>query len=115
MLESIRGSVKIWIYEGTDYKTYSICISNKDKNGEYTNMYIPVKFSKKVNVNEIVNGCEFKITESWLTFYTKKSTEENVVQLFINDGSVIQEKPATARENKSQSTYSYKNKGGNAK
>lgn len=88
MLDKITGVIKIWVYEGEYGVQYSTTISKKDKNGEYENCFIKVQFSNAVDTDKLTNGCDFKVTDSWLSFYTKK-TGEQVMYLFVNKGDII--------------------------
>ena len=101
MLDKITGVTKVWVNE---YGNCSITVSKKDDKGEYENMYIPLSFAKKVKQDEIENGCDFKIIDSWLSFYTKKDGTR-VLTLFVNDGY-----PVTA--NKPKTATNYTRKGG---
>lgn len=54
-------------YEGKSF--YSTNISNKDINGEYTNMYISVQLPKGT---ELENKTMIEITKGFLSFYQAK-------------------------------------------
>lgn len=54
-------------YEGKNI--YSTNISNKDINGEYTNMYINVQLPKDI---ELENQTMINITKGFLSFYKTK-------------------------------------------
>lgn len=54
-------------YEGKSF--YSTNISNKDINGEYTNMYISVQLPKNI---ELENKTVIEITNGFLSFFKTK-------------------------------------------
>lgn len=54
-------------YEGKNL--YSTNISNKDINGEYTNMYVSVQLPKNI---ELENKTVIEITNGFLSFYNTK-------------------------------------------
>lgn len=67
---NINGKTMIFKreYEGKSF--YSTNISNKDINGEYTNMYISVQLPKGT---ELDNQTKVNITKGFISFYKNKN------------------------------------------
>lgn len=66
---------------------YSIGISKKNINGEYTNGYVPVQFKSNVEVD---NQTKIYIENAWLTFYIDKNNK-TIPYIFINEFREVQE------------------------
>lgn len=67
---NITGNALIFRKEYEGKNIYSTTISNKDVNGNYTNMYITVQLPKGV---ELENKTYIEITKGFLSFYTDKN------------------------------------------
>ena len=66
---NITGNALIFRKEYEGKNIYSTNISNKDVNGNYTNMYITVQLPKDT---ELENKTKINITNGFLTFYKTK-------------------------------------------
>ena len=82
----ITGDTMIFRKDFDDRQAYSTTISKKNKDGEYENAYIDVKFKKDVKLE---NKTKININNAWLTFYINKD-KKPVWQIFINDFSTIE-------------------------
>jgi hypothetical protein len=78
---TISGDAMIFRKDFDDRQAYSTTISKKDKEGNYENSYIDVKFKKGV---ELANKTNIGINNAWLTFYISKE-KKPVWQIFVND------------------------------
>lgn len=92
-LNSITGTVKLWANEivqkdGGKLKLVSISVGSKKEDGSFANYNIPVRFSKEINTDEIINGMDFEIKDSWLSVYESKDGR-TFLNLFINKGNAI--------------------------
>ena len=65
-------------YEGKVF--YSIGLSKKNKDGSYTNGYMPCQFKNGVNLG---NQTKIKIGKAWLSFYLKD--KKTVPYIFISE------------------------------
>ena len=66
----VTGKTMIFRKEYEGKNIYSTNISNKNINGEYTNMYINVQLPKGV---EVENKTYIEITKGFLAFYKDKN------------------------------------------
>lgn len=67
--------------------TYSVGLSKKDKDGNYINGYMNVKFKNGV---ELENQTKIKIKEAWLGF--NQQEKKTYPYIFINDFEIVEEK-----------------------
>lgn len=82
----------------TEYGTnYSIGLSRKNKNGEYSNAYIPVRFKSD---NKLEDKTKIYIKDGFLSFYLKQD-ESPVFYIMIMEYEI-------AEENKEKSVESVK-------
>lgn len=98
MLDTIKGELRIFVKEvegkvkGKKVKRnlYTTCIGgNKLEDDTYINAYVPVAFSKKVDIKLIKNATDVIVKDAWFTAYTDK---DEIVRpkLFINKCKVIE-------------------------
>ena len=101
MLDAIKGKIRIFTKEleitkgkGKSAKKerrtlYNACIGGtKMDNGEYLNVYVPVNFSKNVDIGDIENETDILVKEAWFRAY--KDKDENVRPiLFVNSAKII--------------------------
>ena len=66
--------------------SYSIGLSKKDKEGNYVNGYMNVKFKKDVDLK---NQTKIKIKEAWLGF--NQQEKKTYPYIFINDFEVVEQ------------------------
>ena len=66
---------------------YSIGISKKNQDGSYENGYIPVRFKKDV---ELDNMTKIRINTAWIDFYTKD--KKTYPYIFVCDFDKVLEK-----------------------
>ena len=83
------------------FKTYSIGVSSKDKDGNWVNGFLPCNFRKGT---EIANKSKITITNSFPTVrkYTDKTgTERTEIGIFVMDYEVVEggNPPAPASSN----------------
>ena len=77
--------VRIWRNDEGKFPRYSIGISKKDKDGNYENMYLSVKFKKDV---EVANSTDIKINNAFFSFDSYKDKDGNnkkAMYLMITD------------------------------
>ena len=67
---NITGNALIFRKEYEGKNIYSTTISNKDVNGNYTNMYITVQLPKGT---ELENKTKINVTKGFISFYRNKS------------------------------------------
>lgn len=77
----VIGKIMIFRKEYNGKNVYSTNISNKDINGEYTNMYISVQLPKGI---ELENKTNIEITKGFLSFYSAKDGSQKL-KLVIMD------------------------------
>lgn len=65
----ITEETRIFRKEINGFTTYSTSISNKNVEGQWEKMYIPVNFPKGT---EIENGTDINIKDGFLSFYKSK-------------------------------------------
>lgn len=65
---------------------YSICLSKKDKNGNYENGYMTVRFKKDVSLR---NKTKIAIKNAWLSFNLHDN--KTYPYIFINDFTIVDE------------------------
>ena len=93
MLDTIKGELRIFTKEVKGKKgkrtLYNACIGfTKTEDDEYINAYVPVSFSKKVDVKSIKNGTDIVVKEAWFTAYLDKEDVARV-KLFVNKAKVV--------------------------
>lgn len=69
-----------------DKKLYSIGLSKKNKDGQYTNGYINCQFKGDA---DIPNQTKIKIKDAWISFYLKDKA--TIPYIFINDYEIAEE------------------------
>jgi hypothetical protein len=67
--------VAIFRFESGENVYYKMGLSNKDKDGNYINGYIPVQFRRGI---ELENKTKIYLKKAWLTFYLKKENIDGV-------------------------------------
>jgi hypothetical protein len=67
--------VAIFRFESGENVYYKMGLSNKDKDGNYFNGYIPVQFRRGI---ELENKTKIYLKKAWLTFYLKKENIDGV-------------------------------------
>lgn len=71
-------------YEGKAY--YRVGISKKDKDGNYINGYLDVRFRKDVEVEDRTN---IYIKNAWIDFYIKD--KKTIPYVFINEFETVEQ------------------------
>lgn len=94
MLDTIKGEVRIFAREvktkKKSFMSYSVCIGSRhdEEDDTYINCYVPVAFSKKVDIDAIENGTDVLIQDAWFTPFENNDGEIRP-KLFINKCKVI--------------------------
>ena len=90
-----KGYDMVFRYDDGKYPSYSIGVSSKDKDGEWVRGYIPCKFKKGV---ELENMTKIKIKNSF--YVVERGEKRNFVSLMILEFDIEneQELPAGIEE-----------------
>lgn len=94
---NITGNALIFRKEYEGKNIYSTNISNKDVNGNYTNMYITVQLPKDT---ELENKTKINVTKGFLSFYKNKQglPQIKVVVMEYQTSEEAQEREAIQNE-----------------
>ena len=93
--------VAIFRFESGENIYYKMGLSNKDKDGNYINGYIPVQFRKGI---ELENKTKIYLKKAWLTFYLKKENIDGVDKnitvpyIFVSEFEKVEEVIAGSKE-----------------
>jgi hypothetical protein len=93
--------VAIFRFESGENIYYKMGLSNKDKDGNYINGYIPVQFRRGV---ELENKTKIYLKKAWLTFYLKKENIDGVDKnitvpyVFVSEFEKVEEVIAGSKE-----------------
>lgn len=90
MLDAIKGELRIFTKEVAGKTRYQTCIAGtKQEDGKYLNCYVPVHFSKKVDINEIYDQTDLVVKEAWFQVFKDKADKWGRLSLFINTAKII--------------------------
>lgn len=78
--------VKVFRKDFNNKAYYRIGISKKDKDGNYENGYLDVRFRKDVELEDRAN---IYIKDAWISFYLKE--EKTVPFIFINEFETVEQ------------------------
>lgn len=93
--------VAIFRFESGENIYYKMGLSNKDKDGNYINGYIPVQFRRGI---ELENKTKIYLKKAWLTFYLKKESingvDKNITvpYVFVSEFEKVEEVIAGSKE-----------------
>ena len=93
--------VAIFRFESGENIYYKMGLSNKDKDGNYINGYIPVQFRRGI---ELENKTKIYLKKAWLTFYLKKENIDGVDKnitvpyVFVSEFEKVEEVIAGSKE-----------------
>lgn len=93
--------VAIFRFESGENVYYKMGLSNKDKDGNYINGYIPVQFRRGI---ELENKTKIYLKKAWLTFYLKKENIDGVDKnitvpyIFVSEFEKVEEVIAGSKE-----------------
>lgn len=93
--------VSIFRFESGENIYYKMGLSNKDKDGNYINGYIPVQFRRGI---ELENKTKIYLKKAWLTFYLKKENIDGVDKnitvpyIFVSEFEKVEEVIAGSKE-----------------
>ena len=76
----------VYKYDNNGVITYKLGLSRKDKDGKYTNGYIPCRFTKDTSLE---TKTKIKIIDGWLDFYVKEKI--TYPYIFVNKFEVIED------------------------
>lgn len=90
--------IKVYVFENDGKISYSTGISNKNKDGSYSNMYIKLKFKKDDEPN-FKDKFEMKINKAFLSFNEfNKNKYINIVVMEYEARAEEPEAPIEARQ-----------------
>lgn len=95
--------VKVYKRQYEEKTYYSIGISKKDKDGNYINGYLDVRFKKDVELEDRTN---IYIKKAWIDFYLKD--KKTMPYIFINEFETVHEAVENAKEEVKQETFNPK-------
>jgi hypothetical protein len=93
--------VAIFRFESGENIYYKMGLSNKDKDGNYFNGYIPVQFRRGIKLE---NKTKIYLKKAWLTFYLKKENIDGVDKnitvpyIFVSEFEKVEEVIAGSKE-----------------
>lgn len=85
--KGVKVYVKNKEWSGGSFKTYSIGISSKGKDGNWVNGYLDAQF-KKDDANKITNKCKIHIKNAFFT--VSESNGKKYTKLFITEFDVLE-------------------------